>query len=84
MDRNDRELVDWLRTYAAGLRYNSPDGVLKQQLHSAATTIAKAQVTIMHLNGQHLIGAPGQEWRQLTWRERLALWLLQDKTEIRP
>jgi len=85
VDRNARELVDWLRNYAASLRYHSDQGILKQQLHEAATLISKGQVIIKREGRHMVIGAAGQPgWRRLTWRERLALWLLRDKTEIRP
>lgn len=85
MGRHETELVSWLRNHAAGLSYLGSNSVLKQQLHEAAGAIEGSQVMVAKLGWNHVgISAPGHNWRRLTWRERLALWLLRGETEVRP
>ncbi len=88
MGRHETELVAWLRRHAAGLSYLSTSGVLKQQLHEAASAIEGLEVKVERdADGKWVIGrmAPqGWLWRHLTRREQLAIWLLRGETEIRP
>jgi len=88
MGRHADELVSWLRNHAAGLSYLGANSVLKQQLHEAASAIEGLEVKVeQDARGKWVIGRmspQGWLWRFLTWRERLALWLLHGETEIRP
>lgn len=85
MSRHHDELVAWLGGYASLLPYNGKDAVLKAQLYEASSAIRANNVSIAPAaagRGLVVFGANGS--RRLTWRERLALWLLDGKTEIRP
>lgn len=85
MARQHDELVAWLSGHARQLSYNGKDAVLKMQLHEACTAIRAHNVSVapaVRGGGLVVFGANGS--RRLTRRERLALWLLKGKTEIRP
>lgn len=86
MGRRETELVGWLRNHANGLSYLGPNGVLKQQLHEAAALIEEDDVHVEIIGHDVCIcSARGpKHTRVLTWRERLAMWLLRGETEIRP
>lgn len=84
MSRHLTELAKALREHAAPLGYLSGQGVLKQQLYQAADELEKQAVTVTRDgDGKHVV-AGAFAVRVLTRRERLALWLLRGKTEVRP
>lgn len=86
MGRHARDLVIWMRNYANGLSYLGSNGMLKQQLYEAASLIEEDDVHVEIIGHDVCIcSARGPTHsRVLTWRERLAMWLLRGETEIRP
>ncbi len=74
------ELASWLQGEARQRSYDGPDAQLKHQLREASHALDCEAVKI---SGGVIRNARGSK-RNLTPRERLAIWLLGGKTEVRP
>lgn len=84
--RHASELADRCAGLARGLSYNedSTQSTMKHTLRECSYFI-DSQIVRLHKkrDGVLAINARGKS-RFLTWRERIALWLLRGKLEIRP
>lgn len=86
MSKYESKLASRCKGVAQLLSYNSgtSEGVAKHLLLEAAHILDSHAVRIHQKNdGLLLINARGKS-RYMTMRERLAVWLLRGKTEIRP
>lgn len=83
MGRHEQELVVRLRRHAAGLRYHGADSLLKVDLYESARALENQQVSVDRVEKTWMVRSACAS-RPITWRERLALWLLRGATEIRP
>lgn len=84
MSRHLTELASALREHAHPMGVLGPQNVLKQQLYQAAVELEYQVITVRPCKGVPSVHDNRGRSRKLTRRERLALWLLRGKTEIRP
>ena len=85
-DCHASKLADRCQGIARTLTYNeSPHEAAAKQTLREASHFIDSQVVRLHKkrDGVLAINARGKS-RFLTWRERLAIWLLSGKTEVRP
>jgi len=88
MIRPDRNVALCLQEHAKNLSYNGPvdywSPTLKIDLLEAAHRLDAHDIRVHgKSDGLLIINARGKS-RFMSWRERLAYWLLGNKTEIRP
>ena len=69
---------------AGTLSYDADEDATKRALHDASHALDSESVRVYRFEGvMHIENARGKR-RWMTFRERLAMWLLRGRTEIRP